>query len=210
MLSYFRKSCFQKEFCNQFYSKSFCYKANFNKSFFRDVNFKGAILTSCCFKNSKFINVEFLGTNLKGSNFTNSTFQDCVFSAALLKKVNFKNCSFKKCIFICTNLTHTKNFPVLDSSNEILLQHPSIPELIPGLKSILDAYKRNKILACSRTLFLKNGSLNSITMKYLLSRLSQENLLLGLRKLSVEELRINQVATASLFYQLIVKTLKSQ
>ena len=40
---------------NKFYSKAFCYKAVFSKVKFINVNFKGATLTNCSFKNAFFL-----------------------------------------------------------------------------------------------------------------------------------------------------------
>jgi hypothetical protein len=162
-----------KNIKNKFYSKALCYKAVFNERKFYNVNFKGAILSTCSFKKATFTNVEFLGTNLKKSNFTNAKFKDCTFSATLMKDTNFKNAEFENCIFVNTNTQKAKNLKI-DSSKNILLSGHKLPEIDYELLELFNTLKFHPKLHNTRVLHLKSGKLNSLTLYILLSTMSQE------------------------------------
>ncbi|WP_028305347.1 pentapeptide repeat-containing protein [Oceanospirillum maris] len=171
-----------KSIRNKFYSKAQCFRANFSNTSFFNVNFKGAILTSCRFKNAEFSQVEFLGTNLKKSNFTDAVFKSCVFSAALLKNSNFKGCIFENCIFVNTNLKLAKNI-VIDDSNRFYSQRPT-PVVSECIMNLLDGLRFNSRIHNSRVLHLKGGKVNSLTLFSLLERLGEDKLLMGLKSLN--------------------------
>lgn len=192
----FRKKARQSHFYNKFYSKAFCYMANFSNMTFSHVNFKGATLTNCSFKNASLIDVEFLGANLKKSNFANATFKRCVFSAALLKGTKFKNAHFENCIFVSTNLKASRDI-VLNKSNKILSTH-TMPELDNELISLLNKYRFHPKLQNTRVLFLKSGKLNSLTISLLLPHLSVTKCKKGLDNL--EPYLSSRIVTA---YQLV-------
>lgn len=181
-LSLFYSKTRVKNIRNKFYSKAQCFRANFSNTSFVNVNFKGAILTSCSFKNAEFSQVEFLGTNLKKSNFTNAVFKYCVFSAALLKKSNFKGCVFDSCIFVNTNVKLAKNM-VIDNSNLCYSQHPN-PAVSEQIMKLLDSLRFNPRIHNSRVLHLKGGKVNSLTLFSLLERLGEDKLLTGLTNLN--------------------------
>lgn len=181
-LSVFYKKTKFKQIRNKFYSKAQCFKANFSNTSFTNVNFKGAILTSCSFKNSSFSQVEFLGTNLKKSNFKGASFKYCIFSSALMKKTNFSNCRFERCTFVNTNLDAAKNM-ALDSSNIVLTRHPS-PVLDDELQALVDALRFHPKLQNSRVLHLKGGKVNGLTMQSLIDRLGIAKLKVGLKNLN--------------------------
>ncbi|AUI86244.1 hypothetical protein BS333_07490 [Vibrio azureus] len=181
-LSLFYNKSRVKNIRNKFYSKAQCFRANFSNVSFVNVNFKGAILTSCSFNNAEFSQVEFLGSNLKKSNFTNAKFKYCVFSAALLKKSNFKGCTFENCIFINTNVDVAKNM-IFGDTNRFYSQHPS-PVLSASTIGLLDKLRFHPKIQNSRVLHLKGGKLNSLTLFSLLERLGEEKLAVGLKKLN--------------------------
>ncbi|GAB3535525.1 pentapeptide repeat-containing protein [Photobacterium alginatilyticum] len=181
-LSVFYKASKTRNVRNKFYSKAQCFRANFSNVSFNNVNFKGAMLTSCSFKKATFSQVEFLGTNLKKSNFTDATFKYCVFSGALMKKVNFRNCRFEKCIFVNTNLRQSKHL-VIDDTNRIFDSHPSL-KLDSELEYLLEGLRFNPKLHNSRVLHLKGGKLNSLTVQILIERLGNQRLKIGLEVLS--------------------------
>lgn len=195
-LAIFRKKARQGHFYNKFYSKAFCYMANFSNMTFNHVNFKGATLTHCSFKKSSLIDVEFLGTNLKKSNFANASFKYCIFSAALLKGTKFKGAHFENCTFISSNLKVSKDL-VFDNSNKILSVH-TMPELDSELIHLLNNYRFHPKLQNTRVLFLKSGKLNSLTINLLLSYLSINQCKKGLKNL--ERYLSSRVVTA---YQLV-------
>ena len=168
---------------NKFCSKSICYKAIFSNVSFYNVNFKGAILTSCSFKDATFNNVEFLGTNLKKSNLKNATFKNCIFSAALLTGANFKGSKFENCIFANINFTTAKDLQINDG-NEIISVH-SIPTIEADFLELLNSFKFNQYLQNTRVLHLKNGKLNSLTLHILISQLGIEKCKKGLKNLNV-------------------------
>jgi len=180
-LSVFYRTTKTKNICNKFYSKAQCFRANFMKASFINVNFKGAILTSCNFKSTSFSQVDFLGTNLKKSNFTNSHFKCCVFSGVLMKKTNFLNCDFENCTFVNTNLDVAKNL-ILDDSNTVLNRHPS-PILDDELVCLVNALRFHPKLQNSRVLHLKGGKINGLTMQSLIDRLGVEKTKLGFKSL---------------------------
>lgn len=180
-LSVFYKKTKFKQIRNKFYSKSQCFKANFSSTSFSNVNFKGAILTSCNFKRASFSQVEFLGANLKKSDFTGATFKHCVFSGVLMKNTIFSNSQFEKCTFVNTNLEVAKNI-VLDSSNIVLTSHPS-PILDDELHTLVDNLRFHPKLQNSRVLHLKGGKINRLTMQSLIDRLGISRLKLGLKNL---------------------------
>lgn len=167
-----------KNIRNKFYSKAQCFRADFSGTSFTDVNFKGAVLTSCNFRKAKFTQVEFLGTNLKKSNFTDATFKCCVFSRALMKESNFKNCTFEDCIFVNTNVTVAKNI-VIDENNRIFKHQPS-PEVSQEILILLDGFRFNPNLQNSRVLHLKGGKINTLTLQILVERLGERRLKRGL------------------------------
>jgi hypothetical protein len=181
-LSIFYKANKTKDIRNKFYSKAQCFKADFSNATFLNVNFKGAILTSCSFKNTSFSQVEFLGTNLKKSNFTGATFRYCVFSGALMKKTNFKNCKFENCTFVNTNLDTSKNL-VIDATNKVLKNYP-LPVVDGELLALLNEFRFNSRLQNSRVLHLKGGKLNGLTVQSLIDRLGSINLKKGLKNLN--------------------------
>jgi hypothetical protein len=173
-----------KNINNKFYSKAQCYKANFSNVEFRNVNFKGAILTSCIFKNAKFYQVEFLGSNLKKCNFTGSTFKQCIFVGALLRKANFKGCNFEQCIFINTNIKNCKNMNI-SNENQMLGVYPRI-DIPDDIKSMIDNIRYHKFIQNSRILHLKGGKINNLTMKLILERLGEEKIRRALKNLGGE------------------------
>lgn len=181
-LSIFFRKTKTKNIKNKFYSKAQCFRANFAGTSFINVNFKGAILTSCCFKSANFVQVEFLGTNLKKSNFTNATFKNCIFSGALMKKSNFKGCSFENCIFVNTNINVAKNL-VIGQNNKQLKNQPVV-EVSSETMKLLDELRFNPKLQNSRVLYLKGGKINSLTLMSLLQRLGEDRLKSGLIQLN--------------------------
>jgi len=164
-----------KNIKNKFYSKTLCYQAVFNERKFYNVNFKGAILSSCSFKKAIFINVEFLGTNLKKSNFTNAKFKDCTFSATLMKDANFKNAEFENCIFVNTNIQKAKNLKI-DSIKNIFLSGHKLPEIDYELLDLFNALKFHPKLHNTRVLHLKSGKLNSLTLYIIFLSIDVEEL----------------------------------
>lgn len=180
-LSIFHRQVRQKRILNKFYSKALCHGAKFIGVEFKNVNFKGAILTECIFKNCTFSNVEFLGSNLKKSNFSGSFFKYCVFSAALLKNANFKNCCFEKCTFVCTNLSNAKNLYIADE-NSILDKHITL-NLDNEFMALLDCLRLHPKLQNTRVLFLKGGKPNSLTINSLIARLGIDRCKAGFAKL---------------------------
>lgn len=166
---------------NKFYSKALCHKAIFSNVKFINVNFKGAILTSCLFKNASFLNVEFLGTNLKSSNFSGAIFKNCLFSATLLKKVNFKGAKFENCTFVSVNLNVAKNLQLTD--NNIILAVHTLIDFDEELEQLFNKYKFHPNLQNSRVLYLKGGKLNSLTVNMLISNLGKEKCKQGLLNL---------------------------
>lgn len=181
-LSVFYRKTKTRNIRNKFYSKAQCFRADFSKSSFIDVNFKGAILTSCNFKGATFTQVEFLGTNLKKSNFTDATFKYCIFSRALIKNSNFRNCTFENCIFVSTNITVAKNI-VVSESNRIFKRQPS-PEVSQETLTLLDDLRFNPKVQNSRVLHLKGGKINAITLNSLIERLGEKRLKRGLLALN--------------------------
>ena len=182
---------------NKFFSKALCYRAIFTKMKFYNVNFKGAILTHCSFKNSIFYRVEFLGTNLKKSNFSNAKFQNCIFSATLLKNTNFTNADFKNCIFININITNAKNMRI-DPKNNIFLSTHSMPFIDEELTTLLNTFRFHPKLHNYRVLHLKNGKLNSLTIRIILSHFTIDEFKFKLQSL---ETKLNsRIITA---YQLL-------
>ncbi|WP_213991533.1 pentapeptide repeat-containing protein [Sodalis sp. dw_96] len=167
---------------NKFYSKAQCFRADFSYSSFVNVNFKGAILTSCKFKDAKFTQVEFLGTNIKKSNFTNATFKYCIFSRVLMEKSNFKNCTFDNCIFVNTNIVVAKSI-VIGENNRIFNRQPS-PEVSQEILTLLDGFKFNSKIQNSRVLHLKGGKINALTLQSLIERLGEKRLKRGLLALN--------------------------
>lgn len=180
-LSIFYRKSKARDIRNKFYSKAQCFRANFSQASFFNVNFKGAILTSCSFKSASFSQVEFLGSNLKKSNFTNSTFKHCVFSGVLMKKANFKGCRFENCIFVNTNLGAAKNMTI-DENNTLLSHHP-IVEVSSELMELFNGLRFHPKIQNSRVLHLKGGKLNSLTVMSLLQRLGENCLQRGLTNL---------------------------
>jgi hypothetical protein len=183
-LSVFRIKSKRKVIRNKFYSKAHCYKANFSQVHFKNVNFKGSILTNCNFKQASFSQIEFLGSNLKRSNFTGATFEYCIFSAALLKKANFQKATFKKCIFVNTNLDVAKKLSITDDCR-ILKEYPKVT-LDEELIYLLDGFRFNPKIHNSRVLHLKGGKLNHLTLMLLLERFGLERLKKGLLNLGGE------------------------
>ncbi|PPK48239.1 pentapeptide repeat-containing protein [Marinobacter persicus] len=177
-LSVFCRKAKTRYFRNKFYSKAQCFRADFSKSSFVNVNFKGAILTGCNFKDSTFTQVEFLGTNLKKSNFTGSVFKYCVFSRVLMKNSNFRDCTFEECIFVSTNVVVAKNV-VIGKRNRIFKQQPS-PEVSQEILTLLDGFRFNSKVQNSRVLHLKGGKINTLTLQSLVERLGEKRLKRGL------------------------------
>ncbi len=171
----FRKKSKKSLIKNKFYSKVQCFQASFPKVNFINVNFKGAILTKCSFKQAKFSGIDFLGTNLRKSNFLQSDFSHCLFVNALLDKANFKGCTFTNCVFVNTNLYRSKHLQINDS-NQILTSYPTL-EISSSLKFALDELKQNEYLSNNRVLHLKGGKINQLTIKLLLERFSEAELL---------------------------------
>lgn len=181
-LSVFCRKTKTRDIRNKFYSKAQCFRADFSDATFVNVNFKGAILTSCKFKGAKFSQVEFLGTNLKKSNFTDAAFKYCVFSRVLMKKSNFKNCTFENCIFVNTNVVVAKNI-VIGESNRIFKQQPT-PEVSHEILTLLDEFRFNSKVQNSRVLHLKGGKINGLTLQSLVERLGEKRLKRGLLALN--------------------------
>lgn len=175
--------------------------AIFSDVTFNHVNFKGATLTHCSFKNALFMDVEFLGTNLKKSNFSNARFKDCIFSAALLKDTKFKNAHFENCTFVSTNLEASKDL-FLDTSNKIFPTH-CMPQLDNELVEMLNGYRFHPKLQNTRVLHLKSGKLNSLTINLLISRLGVTTCKKGLLKL--DPLLSRRIVTAHQLCSLIDK-----
>lgn len=188
-----------KDIRNKFYSKAQCFRADFSGASFVNVNFKGAILTSCKFKGAKFTQVEFLGTNLKKSNFTDATFKYCVFSRALMKKSNFKNCTFENCIFVSTNFAVAKNI-VIGEGNKFFKQQPS-PEVSQETLTLLDGLRFNPKVQNSRVLHLKGGKINALTLQVLVERLGEKKLKRGL--LALNGILPYRIVTANGLYNAI-------
>jgi hypothetical protein len=175
--------------------------AIFSKVIFNHVNFKGATLTHCSFKNASFIDVEFLGTNLKKSNFLNASFKDCIFSAALLKGTKFRNAHFENCTFVSTNLDVSMDL-FLDKSNKSFSTH-FMPQLDSELVEMFDSYRFHPKLQNTRVLHLKSGKLNSLTINLLLSRLGATTCKKGL--LNLDSWLSERVVTAYQLCNLIDK-----
>ncbi|NTZ20677.1 hypothetical protein EXW96_25130 [Paenibacillus sp. JMULE4] len=108
-----------------YFCKSRSYKVNFNNAVFNNVNFRGAILTSCYFKKAKFDGVDFLGTNLRKSNFEGASFKNTIFVGPLLDGCNFRNAKFENVIFVNTSFENVKNLD-LSHGVEVLKQYPKL------------------------------------------------------------------------------------
>ncbi|WP_080962166.1 pentapeptide repeat-containing protein [Chromobacterium subtsugae] len=183
-LAIFHKKIKKQVIKNKFYSKSHCFRATLSNVKLTNVNFKGAILTKCSFKQSQFVSVDFLGTNLKGSNFTDATFKRCIFVGTLLDRANFKGCSFKNCYFVNTNLSRSKNLAI-DSSNIILNNYPKF-DISLELSALVSSIWEHPNIHYSRVLRLKGGRVNHLTLNILLNKYGEHGLIHRLQRLGGE------------------------
>lgn len=167
---------------NKFYSKAQCFRANFSEISIINVNFKGAILTSCNFKKTIFHQVSFLGSNLKKSNFTNAIFKNCIFSGALMEKCNFKDSTFENCIFVNTNLSNSKSL-IIGENNKIFTKNP-VPTIDMETVALIDKFKTNPKISNYRVLHLRGGKINNLTLYVLLDRFGESNLKTRLKNLN--------------------------
>lgn len=179
-----------KNYIDRYFCKSRCFKANFVKRKFENVNFRGAILTNTTFKESKIDGVDFLGTNLKKCTFKEATIKNSIFANAKLKGVNFSNVKFENVVFVSTNLKECKNLIENQAGIRIINPYPNF-KISNQLKKILINLKEKNNIYSTRVLHLPGDKFNKLNLKLLLELFTEEVLIKKLEKLGEYKKRIN-------------------
>jgi uncharacterized protein YjbI with pentapeptide repeats len=150
---------------------------------FFNVNLRGSRLRKCSFNNTNIFLSDFSGVILNGSKFKNVHFKKCVFYAAIFRKCKFINCKFDQCVFINTN---TQEFTESILRNCIESNFYQLKELKTSITNLAE-YKSIPILQKNRLLHLKGGNINKATFSILLSKFSEESILLALSLIFLDD-----------------------
>lgn len=169
----------KQNYVNKYFCKSRSYKANFSDCLFKNVNFRGSILTSCFFKNAIFDGTEFIGTNLKKSCFKGAEFKHAIFVGALLNDCNFTGAKFQNTIFVNTNIKHAKGLDTVTQGITILNKYPEIPLSIE-LENAINDLRANKHVEYFKVLHLNSKKMNALNISILQSKFNEKTLLKGL------------------------------
>lgn len=178
-----RNKKLRNNYSNLLLSKSISSKIAFNNTIFFNVNLRGSRLRKCSFNNTNIFLSDLSGVILNGSKFKNVHFKKCVFYATIFRKCKFINCKFDQCIFINTN---TNEFSESILSNCIETNFYKLKELKTSTTNLAE-YKSIPILQRNRLLHLKGGSINKATFSILLSKFSEESILLALSLIFLDD-----------------------
>lgn len=182
-LKYNKTSKINKNFMYQDLKRSNCYNCDFSKSNFNFTSLRGAHFKSCNFYGCTFKSAEFVGSNLKGSKFTKVKFEDTIFEGAKLENVDFTGATFKNVIFVSTDLSQTINLNYKEDEVKIYEQMPEI-EISDNLKNAINKAMENNYIKKSRTLDIKDGGINTISIMILIEKFREKRLVEGLYILS--------------------------
>lgn len=173
-----------KNFMYNNLTRANCYNSNFSGANFNFVSFRGAHFKSCDFFGCTFKSAEFIGTNLKNSKFRQAKFEDAIFEEVNLDNVDFRDAEFKNTYFVGCDLSSCNNFNL---SEEIVIfeSMPSL-EIDIELKEAIDLALKNQYVKKSRTLDLKDGTINPIKVQFLMKKFGEENLVNGFKKIAEE------------------------
>ncbi|GAA3403448.1 pentapeptide repeat-containing protein [Paenibacillus hodogayensis] len=180
-LNSFKTTKIGRSYSYLYFCKSRSFQVNFNNAKFKNVNFRGAILTKCFFKKASFDGVDFLGTNLRKGNFEGATFRNCIFVGALLEGCNFRSAKFENVIFVNTSFEDVKHLN-LGTGVTILTAYPKVT-VSDELQDALNALIENKNVFTFRVLHLSTTKLNHLNLKLLLDKFPEHKLVRGLRRL---------------------------
>ena len=149
----------------------------------KNVNFRGAIVTDCNFKETKLIGVDFIGTNLKGTNFSQASLSNVIFSGTKLAGCNFNDAKFFNVTFVNINIDQVLNLDEKNPQIQILASYPKLNLKEDTLTALSLLGAENEIYKY-HTLHIKKYKYNMLSIYLLLQKFSEEKIAKGFNKLS--------------------------
>lgn len=206
IFSYSNKDKHESKFIYKDFEKTKSYNTSFVDAKFIGTSLRAAKMKFCNFSRCEFQGVDFIGTNLRGSKFINASFQDCIFLTTVLDKTNFKNALFENCYFLGAGIKLAKNFPEKSDGVYVLPSLPAQGRVSAELKQVIEELRENDIIRRSRTLHLKKGRVNTLSLMILEKEYTEKELLKYLPILP--KLVSTQFYTVSYLKELLKKAVK--
>lgn len=181
--SYKNKDKSGSKFQYKDFEKTKSIHTNFSNTLFLGTSLRAASMKYCSFISARLIDTDCVGTNLRGCNFTNATFENVIFHAALLDGARFSGARFNNCYFVSTGIKGTKDFPEDLSGITFMDKMPSEADFSTEIISVVELLRSNDMIRRSRTLHLKNGKINTLSLQILKKTYSDKELVKLLKEL---------------------------
>ncbi len=179
IFSYNNKEINGSKYINKDFEKTNSYCSKFIGAQFINTTLRAAKFKYCTFIDCKFINCLIIGTNFKGSKFEKVFFEKCIISSCPMNKTNISDTVVKDCYII-----GQKNIKGITNNNSTIIDNYPTSDFISNeLYSVIESLRSNDIIRRSQILHCKKKKLNTISIKILLEKFTEEELIKYLKEL---------------------------